>query len=166
MNKTVKAKYANGALTPLERLDLAEDSVVLLTIEELPADESEPDEAGPLGVSDDSEPLIDMSDPRALKKLLDDEDVAKYLRLRDAQDDCPRRQHTGSRRHFLAVHSRPRLVGTTEPTKRWLPWQWVCASDGNPRVVGSAILPLLRWTSWETGSVTRTLHRSIPATAI
>ena len=36
MNKTVKAKYANGALMPLERLDLAEDSVVLLTIEELP----------------------------------------------------------------------------------------------------------------------------------
>ena len=84
MTKTVKAKYANGALTPLERLDLAEGSVVLLTIEELPADESEPDEAGSLGVSDDSEPLIDLSDPRALKKLLDDEDVAKYLRLRDA----------------------------------------------------------------------------------
>ena len=61
MNKTVKAKYANGALMPLERLDLAEDSVVLLTIEELPADESEPDEAGHLGVSADSEPLIDMS---------------------------------------------------------------------------------------------------------
>ena len=85
MNKTVKAKYANGALTPLERLDLAEDSVVLVTIEELPARDSKPDEAGSLGVPDDSEPIIDLSDPRALKKLLDDEDVAKYLRLRDAE---------------------------------------------------------------------------------
>ena len=80
MTQTIKAKYANGALTPMERLDLAEDSVVLLTIEELPADESEPDEAGHLGVSADSEPLIDLSDPRALKKLLDDEELAHYLR--------------------------------------------------------------------------------------
>ena len=80
MNKTVKAKYANGALTPLERLDLADGSVVMLTIEELPADEGAPDEPESLAVSDDSEPLIDLSDPRALKKLLDDEELAHYLR--------------------------------------------------------------------------------------
>jgi len=78
--KTIKAKYANGTLTPLERLDLAEDSVVLLTIEQLPADEPEY-----LGDPNTQEPLIDMSDPRALKKFLDDQDVEKYLRLRDAQ---------------------------------------------------------------------------------
>ena len=80
MTQTIKAKYANGALTPLERLDLAEDSVVLLTIEALPADKSEPDEVEAVGASDDSELLIDMSDPRALKKLLDDEELAHYLR--------------------------------------------------------------------------------------
>lgn len=80
MTKIVKAKYANGALMPLERLDLAENSVVLLTIEALPADEPEP-----LGTPNAGESLIDMSDPRALKQFLDDEDVQKYLRLRDAQ---------------------------------------------------------------------------------
>ena len=85
MTKTVKAKYVNGALTPLERLDLAEGSVVLLTVEELPADEPGPGEIEPHGVSDDGEPLIDMSDPRAVKKFLDDQDVEKYLRLRDGE---------------------------------------------------------------------------------
>ena len=85
MTKIVKAKYANGVLTPLERLDLAEDSVVLLTVEELPIGESEPDVVEAVGASDDGEPQVDMSDPKALRKFLDDEDVAKYLRLRDAQ---------------------------------------------------------------------------------
>ena len=80
MTETVIAKYANGALTPLERLDLAEGTVVLLTIEELPMNGSEADEIETLGVSDDSEPLIDLSDPRALKIFLDDEEMAHYLR--------------------------------------------------------------------------------------
>ena len=75
MTKTIKAKYANGVITPLEPLDLPDDTVVLLTIEELPADEH-----GPMGASNNGEPLIDMSDPRALKKLLDDEELAHYLR--------------------------------------------------------------------------------------
>ena len=75
MTKTIKAKYANGVITPLEPLDLPDDTVVLLTFEELPADEPES-----LGAPYVEEPLIDLSDPRALKKLLDDQDVEKYLR--------------------------------------------------------------------------------------
>ena len=35
MTKTIKAKYANGVITPLEPLDLADDTVVLLKVEEL-----------------------------------------------------------------------------------------------------------------------------------
>ncbi len=81
-------------LTPRERLELAEDSVVLLTIEVLPNGESEPGEVEPLGGSDDSELIIDMEDLRALKTSLDDEDVEKYLRLWDA----PRYEQDGAER--------------------------------------------------------------------
>ena len=41
MTKTIRAKYANGVITPLEPLDLPDGTVVLLTVEELPADEPE-----------------------------------------------------------------------------------------------------------------------------
>ena len=80
MNKTVKAGFAKGLLTPLEPLDLAEDSVALLDMKELPTDEPAPDRAKFHVVPNDSEFLIDMEDPRALKKLLDDEDVEHCLR--------------------------------------------------------------------------------------
>ncbi len=80
MTKTIKAKYAHGVITPLEPLELAEDSVVLLTIELLPAGEPEPGEVELLGGSNDSGLIIDMEDPRALKKFLDDEELAHYLR--------------------------------------------------------------------------------------
>ena len=33
MTKTIKAKYANGVITPLEPLDLADDIVLFLKIE-------------------------------------------------------------------------------------------------------------------------------------
>lgn len=36
MTRIVRARYANGALTPMEPLDLAENAEVRLTIEELP----------------------------------------------------------------------------------------------------------------------------------
>ena len=35
MTKTIKAKYANGVITPLEPLDLADDTVVVLKVEEI-----------------------------------------------------------------------------------------------------------------------------------
>ena len=35
MTKTIKAKYANGVITPLEPLDLPDDTVLLLRVEEL-----------------------------------------------------------------------------------------------------------------------------------
>lgn len=35
MSQTVKARFANGVLTPLEPLELDENHLVLLTIEEL-----------------------------------------------------------------------------------------------------------------------------------
>ena len=34
MTKTIKAKYADGVITPQEPLDLADDTVVLLNVEE------------------------------------------------------------------------------------------------------------------------------------
>ena len=41
MTKIVKARFANGVLTPLEPLELDENNVVLVTIEELPAPSKE-----------------------------------------------------------------------------------------------------------------------------
>ena len=35
MPKTIKAKYANGVITPLEPLNLPDDTVLLLRVEEL-----------------------------------------------------------------------------------------------------------------------------------
>ena len=35
MTKTIKAKYANRVITPLERFDLADETVVLLKVEEI-----------------------------------------------------------------------------------------------------------------------------------
>ena len=80
MTKAVKAGFAKGLLTPLEPLALAEDSVALLDMKELPADEPAPDKPKFHVVPNDSEFLIDMEDPRALKELLDDEDLEHYLR--------------------------------------------------------------------------------------
>ncbi|MYC30500.1 MAG: DUF104 domain-containing protein [Chloroflexi bacterium] len=37
MTRIIKARFANGVLTPLEPLDMGEETEVMLTIEELPA---------------------------------------------------------------------------------------------------------------------------------
>ena len=69
MTTTVKARFADGVLTPLEAIDLPEGAVVVLT--------------------------IDVNDPKALKQLLYEEDIERYLRvLRQDQEraqanDCP-----------------------------------------------------------------------------
>ena len=69
MTTTVKARFADGGLTPLEAIDLPEGAVVVLT--------------------------IDANDPKALKQLLYEEDIERYLRvLRQDQEraqanDCP-----------------------------------------------------------------------------
>ena len=69
MTTTVKARFADGVLTPLEAIDLPEGAVVVLT--------------------------IDVTDPKALKQLLYEEDIERYFRvLRQDQEraqanDCP-----------------------------------------------------------------------------
>ena len=39
MKQTIKARYVNGILEPLEPLDLEENNVVLVTVDELPPPE-------------------------------------------------------------------------------------------------------------------------------
>ena len=69
MTTTVKARFADGVLTPLEAIDLPEGAVVVLT--------------------------IDANDPKALKQLLYEQDIERYFRvLRQDQEraqanDCP-----------------------------------------------------------------------------
>lgn len=64
MIKTVKARFAGGVLTPLDAITLPEGALVKLT--------------------------IDLSDPGVLKEILHDEDVARYFRV--LQEDEERAQ--------------------------------------------------------------------------
>ena len=90
MTTTVKARYADGVLTPLETIDLPEGAVVMLNIETTHVPEPET-----LSVPDQGGPIIDVNDPKALKQLLDEQDVDRYFRvLRQDQEraqanDCP-----------------------------------------------------------------------------
>ena len=76
MTTTVKARFADGVLTPLEAIDLPEGAVVVLNIEAThvpePKTPNVPDQGGP---------TIDVNDPKALKRLLHEQDVGRYLRV-------------------------------------------------------------------------------------
>ena len=72
MTIQVRARYANGVLTPLEPLDLEEGAEVELKIE------------AALPQAKPPKFLIDDPDPKAIKRFLEEEDITHYLRVRDS----------------------------------------------------------------------------------
>ncbi len=79
MKQTIKAKYVNGALEPLEPLDLDENKVVLVTVDELPLPERlEPERA--FRVKPFPGGFAPGFDPANLKSLLGEMDDEKFLR--------------------------------------------------------------------------------------
>ncbi len=97
MTTTVKARFADGVLTPLEPIDLPEGAVVVLNIgaNHVPEREPHASRAGTLNGPDQDGPTIDVNDPKALKQLLHEQDVERYFRVlrkdeeRAQANDCP-----------------------------------------------------------------------------
>ena len=82
----VRARYANGVLTPLEPLKLEEGAEVSLSLEEVAAPDSNQEAANKKRfrvVPFHSEFLPGMEDPKRMKQLLDDEDVEHFLRVQE-----------------------------------------------------------------------------------
>lgn len=79
MSQTVKARFANGVLTPLEPLELDENNLVLVTIEEIP-NPSEEDSRRPFRVRPVSRGFAPGVDPDKLKELLNEMDEEEFLR--------------------------------------------------------------------------------------
>lgn len=79
MTQTVKARFANGVLTPLEPLELDEDNLVLVTIEEFPVPSADnprqPFRVRPLGRG-----FAPGFDPSKLKEMLCEMDDEEFLR--------------------------------------------------------------------------------------
>ena len=80
---TVNARFANGVLTPLEPIDLPEGALVVLNIEAAGDLERETPKPEASFVPNQSGLLPGMDNPKRMKQLLDDEDVERYLRLRE-----------------------------------------------------------------------------------
>ena len=88
MNKTVKARFANGVLTPLETIDLPEGALVSLDIGEISS--TEPDSpatqteqqviASPTSITDRNEPV---NYNRLNDELMDQEYFEKERRIRE-----------------------------------------------------------------------------------
>ena len=79
MTKVVKARFANGVLTPLEPLELDENNVVLVTIEELPAPSKEEPQR-PFRVKPFPGGFAPGFDPSKIKELLCEMDDEEFLR--------------------------------------------------------------------------------------
>lgn len=83
--KAVKAKYANGVLTPLEPLDLDEGAMVVLNIKLVPILNSKQETVKQKFrvIPNHSEFLPGMDDPKRMKQLLEDEDIEHYLKVQE-----------------------------------------------------------------------------------
>lgn len=79
MTKTVKARFANGVLTPLEPLELEEDKIVLVSVEELPAQEEEKPRK-PFRVKPIARGFAPGFDPSKMKELLCEMDDEEFWR--------------------------------------------------------------------------------------
>ena len=79
MKQTIKAKYVNGALQPLEPLALDENHVVLVTVDELPSPER-PEPQRTFRVKPFPGGFAPGVDPANLKDLLKERDDEKFLR--------------------------------------------------------------------------------------
>lgn len=79
MTRTIKARFANGVLTPLEPLDMGEDIEVMLTIEELPTPPVE-EPSRPFRVKPFPRGFAPGFDPSKLKDLLCEMDDEEFWR--------------------------------------------------------------------------------------
>ncbi len=95
MTTTVKARFADGVLTPLETIDLPEGAVVVLNIEatHVPEPEGHAARVETLNVPDQAGPTFDVNDPKALKQLLYEQDADRYFRV--LRQDQERAQANG-----------------------------------------------------------------------
>ena len=71
MAQQFKARFANGVLTPLLPLDFQEGEIILLHLGPPPPPGEHP------------RPAIEDPDPKALKRMLEEEDIERYLKARD-----------------------------------------------------------------------------------
>ena len=78
MRQTIKARYVNGALEPLEPLDLGENNVVLVTVDELPHSER-PERERTFRVKPFPGGFAPGFDPANLKDLLGEMDDERFL---------------------------------------------------------------------------------------
>lgn len=79
MKQTIRARYVNGALEPLEPLELEENNVVLVTVDELPHTEwAKP--ARTFRVNPFPGGFAHGVDPSKLKDLLGEMDLEGFLR--------------------------------------------------------------------------------------
>ena len=83
MSQTVKARFANGVLTPLEPLELDENHLVLLTIEELQSS-GEEDPRSPFRVRPFPGGFAPGIDPSRMKELLCEMDDEEFFRKQDS----------------------------------------------------------------------------------
>lgn len=79
VKQTIKARYINGALEPLEPLDLDENNVVLVTVDELPHPEW-PEAGRTFRVKPFPGGFAPGVDPANLKGLLGEMDDERFLR--------------------------------------------------------------------------------------
>jgi len=83
MSQIVKARFANGVLTPLEPLELDENHLVLLTIEEL-QNSGEGDAPSPFRVKSFPGGFAPGFDPSRMKELLCEMDNEEFFRKQDS----------------------------------------------------------------------------------
>jgi predicted DNA-binding antitoxin AbrB/MazE fold protein len=85
MIQKVRAKYANGVLTPLEPLELEEGAEVVLSVEsDAPLDPQQKSEKTKFRVNPNHSGFLPgMDDPKKMKQLLEDEDNEHFLRVQE-----------------------------------------------------------------------------------
>jgi predicted DNA-binding antitoxin AbrB/MazE fold protein len=83
MTRKIRARYANGVLTPDEPLDLEEGAVVELDIQTAPDHETNADKAKFQVIPNNSALMPGMEDPKKMKQLLEDEEIEHFLRVQE-----------------------------------------------------------------------------------
>ncbi len=85
MIRKVRARFANGVLTPLEPLELEEGAVVILSLESIATSEQkhESEKTKFRVIPNHSGFLPGMDDPKKMKQLLEEEDIEHFLRVQE-----------------------------------------------------------------------------------
>ncbi len=85
MIRKVRARFANGVLTPLEPLDLEEGAEVVLSLDATATSEQkhESEKTKFRVIPNHSGFLPGMDDPKKMKQLLEEEDIEHFLRVQE-----------------------------------------------------------------------------------